>query len=80
MHAYASAAGCTLRGHVVIVFGFKSRSKEVEAASFMDRIEAYYARGTGWVAATPVENAPAEQSDVHDVALSLGGLIEQGAG
>lgn len=34
----------------------------------VDRVESYYARGTGWLAATPGEIAAYEQSSVQTVA------------
>jgi hypothetical protein len=75
----SSAAECVLRGHGVVVFGFRSTQNETINVEALSRADNYYAQGTGWSAAPTSTSVPeAERSVVQPVALTLNGEILSG--
>ena len=77
--AAASAATCALRGHSVVIFAFASGAAQRANQTALAAAYLFYATGSGWTACpASVPEPSAQQSAVQDVALALGGLVEQG--
>lgn len=78
--AVHTASSCMLKGHPVLLLTFTDTGKQETATSAVRATDAFYADGAGWVAVSQEsEPAPAQDSIVQSVAVTLAGRIERGS-